>query len=101
MCPARRRADTSENVCCTAGINATKAVTTLGGNVVGTVKHSAGLTDFSAFVLQASTSGADAIGPANCGRAVMAKMKATPTDDKLFGKGHIREDGSVIHPIYR
>jgi len=23
-----------------------------------------------------------------------------PTDDKLFGKGRIREDGSVIHPIY-
>ena len=27
-------------------------------------------------------------------------MKAMPTDDKLFGKGRIREDGSVIHPIY-
>jgi branched-chain amino acid transport system substrate-binding protein len=23
-----------------------------------------------------------------------------PTDDKLFGKGRIRDDGSVIHPIY-
>jgi branched-chain amino acid transport system substrate-binding protein len=28
------------------------------------------------------------------------EMKAMPTDDKLFGKGRIREDGSVIHPIY-
>lgn len=27
-------------------------------------------------------------------------MKAIPTDDRLFGKGMIREDGSVIHPIY-
>jgi branched-chain amino acid transport system substrate-binding protein len=31
---------------------------------------------------------------------VMAKMKATPTDDPLFGKGSVREDGRVIHPAY-
>jgi branched-chain amino acid transport system substrate-binding protein len=36
-----------------------------GGRVVGTVTHSAGLTDFSAFVVQASSSGADVIGLAN------------------------------------
>jgi len=181
--------------------NATEAVTTMGGKVVGTVAHSAGLTDFSSFVVQAGSSGADVVGLANYsadltnflkqadefglmqsgkriaafvldinniravglkltqglytanpfywdrdadtrafaarfvqhhpmhiyineftagvyasvlhylkavaalgeksdGRAVVAKMKAMPTDDKLFGKGRIREDGSVIHPIY-
>ena len=41
-----------------------------------------------------------ALGDKSDGRAVVAKMKAMPTDDKLFGKGRIREDGSVIHPIY-
>jgi branched-chain amino acid transport system substrate-binding protein len=181
--------------------NATEAVTTMGGKVVGTVAHSAGLTDFSSFVVQAGSSGADVLGLANYsadltnflkqanefglmqsgkriaafvldinnvravglkltqglytanpfywdrdadtrafavrfvqrhpmhiyvneftagvyasvlhylkavaalgeksdGRAVVAKMKAMPTDDKLFGKGRVREDGSVIHPIY-
>jgi branched-chain amino acid transport system substrate-binding protein len=34
------------------------------------------------------------------GAAVVAKMKATPTDDKLFGKGSIRVDGRKIHPMY-
>jgi branched-chain amino acid transport system substrate-binding protein len=181
--------------------NATEAVTTLGGKVVGTVAHPPGITDFSSFVVQAGSSHADVIGLANYsadltnflkqanefgllkggqriaafvldinnvravglaltqglytatpfywdrnddtrafaarfvqrhpshiyvneftagvyasvshylkavaalgdksdGRAVVAKMKAMPTDDALFGKGRIREDGSVIHPIY-
>jgi branched-chain amino acid transport system substrate-binding protein len=34
------------------------------------------------------------------GKAVVAKMKSMPTDDKLFGKGSIREDGRKIHPMY-
>lgn len=34
------------------------------------------------------------------GAAVVAKMKATPTEDKLFGKGSIRPDGRKIHPLY-
>jgi branched-chain amino acid transport system substrate-binding protein len=34
------------------------------------------------------------------GAAVVAKMKATPTDDTLFGKGEIRADGRKIHPMY-
>jgi branched-chain amino acid transport system substrate-binding protein len=34
------------------------------------------------------------------GAAVVAKMKATPTDDKLFGKGSIRADGRKIHDMY-
>ena len=34
------------------------------------------------------------------GRAVVAQMKAIPTDDPLFGKGTVRADGRVIHPAY-
>jgi branched-chain amino acid transport system substrate-binding protein len=34
------------------------------------------------------------------GRAVVAKMKEIPTDDPIFGKGMIREDGRKIHPMY-
>ena len=32
------------------------------------------------------------------GGKVVAKMKGTPTDDPLFGKGTIRQDGRKIHP---
>jgi branched-chain amino acid transport system substrate-binding protein len=31
---------------------------------------------------------------------VMAKMKEMPTDDPLFGKGRIRQDGRKIHDMY-
>ncbi len=34
------------------------------------------------------------------GTKVIAKMKALPTDDPLFGKGRIRQDGRKIHPMY-
>ena len=34
------------------------------------------------------------------GTKVIEKMKATPTDDPLFGKGTIRADGRKIHPAY-
>jgi branched-chain amino acid transport system substrate-binding protein len=34
------------------------------------------------------------------GKAVVDKMKETPTDDPLFGKGEVRIDGTVTHPAY-
>ena len=34
------------------------------------------------------------------GTKVIARMKAMPTDDPLFGKGSIRKDGRKIHPAY-
>lgn len=46
---------------------------------------------------------AKAMGPAKAkasGRATMAAMKATPTDDDCFGSGSIREDGRTVHPAY-
>jgi branched-chain amino acid transport system substrate-binding protein len=32
------------------------------------------------------------------GRAVVARMKAMPTDDDCFGPGRIRDDGRALHP---
>ena len=37
---------------------------------------------------------------ADDGTRVIAKMKATPTDDPLFGPGVVREDGRKIHSMY-
>jgi branched-chain amino acid transport system substrate-binding protein len=34
------------------------------------------------------------------GKAVVAQMKKTPTDDALFGKGTIRADGRKVHDAY-
>jgi branched-chain amino acid transport system substrate-binding protein len=40
------------------------------------------------------------LGSASDGKAVAEAMKALPTDDTLFGKGRIREDGRKLHPMY-
>jgi branched-chain amino acid transport system substrate-binding protein len=40
------------------------------------------------------------VGSSADGRAVVAAMKAMPTDDPIYGKGTIREDGRAIHPMY-
>jgi branched-chain amino acid transport system substrate-binding protein len=42
----------------------------------------------------------DKVGSPADGRAVVAAMKAMPTDDPVYGKGVIREDGRKIHPLY-
>lgn len=34
------------------------------------------------------------------GRATIARMKQIPTDDPIFGKGRIRQDGRKIHDMY-
>ncbi|MDI3307226.1 MAG: ABC transporter substrate-binding protein [Acetobacteraceae bacterium] len=34
------------------------------------------------------------------GAATVARMKAMPTDDDVFGPGRIREDGRKLHPAY-
>ncbi len=41
-----------------------------------------------------------ALGRADDGRAVVARMKELPTDDPLFGKGTIRADGRKMHPMF-
>jgi len=47
--------------------NTTKFVTALGGKVVGSVRHPLATTDFSSYLLQAQSSGAQIIGLANAG----------------------------------
>ena len=42
----------------------------------------------------------EALGSHGDGRAVIAKMKELPTDDKLTGKGSVRIDGRKIHPMF-
>ncbi len=42
----------------------------------------------------------DALKSSSDGKVVADKMKATPTDDPLFGKGTIRVDGRKVHPAY-
>ena len=34
------------------------------------------------------------------GRALVAAMKALPTEDPIYGAGRIREDGRKLHPVY-
>lgn len=43
---------------------------------------------------------AEALGDTKDGARIVAKMKDTPTDDPVFGKGRIRVDGRKIHPMY-
>jgi len=42
----------------------------------------------------------EALNNSSDGAQVVAKMKAMPTDDKLFGKGSIRQDGRHLHDMY-
>jgi branched-chain amino acid transport system substrate-binding protein len=42
----------------------------------------------------------EALKSAKDGKAVVAKMKETPTDDPLFGKGVVRADGRKTHDMY-
>jgi branched-chain amino acid transport system substrate-binding protein len=39
-------------------------------------------------------------GKTDDGTKVINQMKAMPTDDPLFGKGSVRQDGRKIHPAY-
>ncbi|MDB5592036.1 ABC transporter substrate-binding protein [Enterovirga sp.] len=42
----------------------------------------------------------EAVGGAEDGAKVVAKMKELPTDDPLFGKGTVRVDGRKMHPMH-
>ena len=60
-------------------------------------------TDLQANVYAAVThylKAVEALGQSTDGRAVVARMKATPTDDTVFGQGEIRADGRRISPVY-
>ncbi|WP_043341202.1 ABC transporter substrate-binding protein [Belnapia moabensis] len=60
-------------------------------------------TDLQANVYAAVThylKAVDALGNSTDGRAVVARMKATPTEDLAFERGEIRADGRRISPVY-
>ena len=60
-------------------------------------------TDLQANVYAAVTHflrSADALGGSTDGRAVVARMKALPTEDSIFGRGMIRADGRRVSPVY-
>jgi len=60
-------------------------------------------TDLQANVYAAVThylKAVEALGRSTDGRAVVARMKATPTEDTVFGRGQIRADGRRISPVY-
>src|SRR5262249_32556477 len=42
----------------------------------------------------------EALGNHADGKAVIAKIKELPTEDRLMGKGYVRIDGRKIHPMY-
>src|SRR5258708_4768206 len=42
----------------------------------------------------------EALGSHADGKAVIAKMKELPHEDRLMGKGYVRIDGRKIHPMY-
>jgi branched-chain amino acid transport system substrate-binding protein len=56
----------------------------------------AGMYSATAHLIKAVAAGAD---PSD-GRAVVAAMKAMPTDDPIYGPGVIRADGRKMHPVY-
>jgi branched-chain amino acid transport system substrate-binding protein len=55
--------------------NAADFVKSLGGTVVGSVRHPTGSADFSSFILQAQSSGAKVIGVANAGADTVNTIK--------------------------
>jgi branched-chain amino acid transport system substrate-binding protein len=60
-------------------------------------------TDLQANVYAAVThylKAVEALGQSTDGRSIVARMKATPTDDTVFGQGEIRADGRRISPVY-
>ena len=56
----------------------------------------AGMYSAALHLFKAVAAGAD---PAD-GRAVVASMKAMPTDDPIYGPGTIRADGRKLHPVF-
>ena len=67
------------------------------GNVPGSV-HAGQYSGIMHYLKAVVAIGADKAKAS--GRAVVEQMKATPTDDPLFGKGAVRKDGRAIHDMY-
>ena len=61
---------------------------TAAGNYAATLHYLKAVTDLGVAAAKADSA------------AVVARMKAMPTDDDCFGRGAIREDGRKLHPAY-
>jgi branched-chain amino acid transport system substrate-binding protein len=71
--------------------------TLMPGNVPGSV-HAAQYSAVTHYLKACVAVGPDKAKAS--GRAVIDQMKATPTDDPLFGNGAVRKDGRVIHDMH-
>jgi branched-chain amino acid transport system substrate-binding protein len=69
----------------------------LPGNVPGSV-HAAQYSAVMHYLKACAMLGPDKAKAS--GRTVIDQMKATPTDDPLFGKGAVRRDGRAIHDMH-
>ncbi len=56
----------------------------------------AGMYSATQHLIKAVAAGADVMD----GRAVVSAMKSMPTDDVIYGKGRIREDGRKVQDVY-
>lgn len=56
----------------------------------------AGMYSATQHLMKAAAGGVDVAD----GRAVVAAMKAIPTDDAIYGRGTIRADGRKLHPVH-
>jgi branched-chain amino acid transport system substrate-binding protein len=75
--------------------NASEAIEALGGEVVGTLPHPPGNTDFSSHVLQAQASGADVVGLATYSVDLTNFLKQA-AEFGLLGGGNIQFAGFVL-----
>ena len=64
------------------------------GGRMPTMNHAGVYSETLAFLRAAAAEGSLS------GRKVVARMKAAPIDDKLFGPTTIREDGRAVHAMY-
>jgi branched-chain amino acid transport system substrate-binding protein len=68
-----------------------------GGDIPVAMSHAG---DYSGTLHYLKTVADMGVAAARDGRAVVARMKAMPTQDDAFGAGTIREDGRKMHPAY-
>ena len=77
--------------------NTAKVVKDLGGTVVGTVRHPFGGSDFSSFILQAQSSGAQVVAFANAGTDFSTAVKQASEFGVVESGQTIARDAGVPH----
>ena len=77
----------------------TRAVTSLGGKIVGAAQHPTGAADFSSFLLQAQASGAEVVGLLNAGSDMITCVKQA-SEFGLTGQQKFFLPGAVISDVH-